>query len=78
MCLVAIATLTAAAAAEVTATLTTASAAPALFARARFVDVESSPIDFAAVQGRNGLVRFRIRGHFDKSKATGLTCVHDQ
>src|SRR5450631_1624049 len=60
----------------VPALATTAAATESAFRfRTRFVDVQRTAIELAAVQFRNGAIRIRVCAHFDESKTTRLPCV---
>lgn len=55
---------------------TTAAAAESAFRfRTRFVDVQRTAIEFAAVQFGDGAIRIRVCAHLDESKTTRLPCV---
>jgi ethanolamine utilization protein EutA (predicted chaperonin) len=40
-----------------------------------FVDVKSSAVKVLSIESGDGTPRFSVVGHFDKAKASGLTCV---
>ena len=71
-----------------TTVATTSTTTPwrAIFAWARNVDGQSTTVEFLAVQGINGLLRFFRAAHGDERKATGATrhaihhqvCFHDR
>jgi hypothetical protein len=68
------AAVTTTAAAAIAATATVATAAALAF-RTSFVDIQGSAAHFMAIDGGDGPVAFRVIGHFDERKASGLACV---
>jgi hypothetical protein len=43
--------------------------------RLGLVDLESAALQISTVQTRDRGVRFRVRAHFDKTKAFALACI---
>src|SRR5579883_1070270 len=73
-CLLPAPALASAAAAAAVAT-ETAAATAALRLGTRFVNVERTAVDVAAVQAVDGSVAFGIHAHFHEREAAGLPCV---